>query len=188
MVVDKSSAILGYSKEISRPLYADHHGVCKYSGPEDPNYVSVRNARGTLAEEIARKVGVSADQALDEVQLLQGLFSSFAEHDDDLNKYNRLWIEGTCEWMLHEDGMSDWTSSPGGCHLIWFNAAPASGKSVLSAYRVTALQQRSLAPQYIFFNFADQHKRSVAHLLRSIACQTAKAHRAFRGGLLNLAK
>ena len=188
MVLEKDSAILGYSEEISRPLYADHHGVCKYSSPEDANYVTVRNALGTLAEEIARKMGVSADQAMEEFQTLQGLFSSLFEHDDDLNKYNRLWIDGTCEWILHENGMSDWISTPEGCHLVWFSAAPASGKSVLSAYVVTALQQRSLAPQYFFFNFADQHKRSVANLLRSIACQIAKENRAFRRGLLDLSK
>lgn len=61
MVSEKDSAILGYSKEISRPLYADYHGVCKYSSLDDVNYVSVRNTLGTLVEEIARKVGVSAD-------------------------------------------------------------------------------------------------------------------------------
>ncbi|KAM0802252.1 WD40 repeat-containing protein [Usnea florida] len=188
MVLEKDSAILGYTKEISRPLYADHHGVCKYSSTEDANYVSIRNALGTLAEEIARKVGVSADQAMDEFQKLQGLFSSFLEHDDDLNKYNRFYIEGTCQWILLEDGMSDWIGKPEGCHLIWFSAAPASGKSVLSAYVVTALQQRSLAPQYFFFNYGDQHKRSIAHLLRSIACQIAKENRTFRRGLLDLSK
>lgn len=186
MVLEKDSAILGYSKEISRPLYADHHGVCKYSSPEDANYISVRNALGTLAEEIARKVGVSTDQVMDET--LQGLFPSFFEQDEDLSKYSKLWIEGTCEWILHENGLSDWMSTPVGCHLIWFSAAPASGKSVLTAYVVTALQQRSLTPQYFFFNFGDQHKRSVASLLRSIACQTAKENRAFRRGLLDLSK
>ena len=188
MVLEKDSAILGYSKEISRPLYADHHGVCKFSSPEDANYVSVRNALGTVAQEIVRKLDVSADQAMDEFRTFQGLFPSFFEPDDDLNKYNRLWIQGTCGWILHENGMSDFISTPEGCHLIWFSAAPASGKSVLSAYVVTALQQRSLAPQYFFFNFGDQHKRSVASLLRSIACQIAKENYAFRRGLLDLSK
>ncbi|KAL8861621.1 MAG: hypothetical protein Q9178_002146 [Gyalolechia marmorata] len=188
MVLQKDSAILGYPQEISRPLHADHHGVCKYSSPEDANYVSVRNALGTLVEEIARKVGVSADEAMDEFRTLQGLFSSFFEHDDDLNKYNRLWIEGTCEWILHESGMSDWTSTNEGCHLVWFCAAPASGKSVLSAYVVTALQQRSLTPQYFFFNYGDQDKRSVASILRSMAYQIAKENRPFRRGLLDLSK
>ncbi|KAL8827684.1 MAG: hypothetical protein Q9170_006915, partial [Blastenia crenularia] len=188
MVLEKESAILGYAKEISRPLHADHHGVCKYSSPEDPNYVSVRNALGTLMEEMTHKVGAFADQAMDESQALQGLFPSFFEHDDDLNKYHRLWIKGTCEWIFDENGMSDWIITPEGCHLVWFSAAPASGKSVLSAHVITALQQRSLAPQYFFFNFGDQHKRSVANLLRSIACQIAKENRAFRRGLLDLTK
>ena len=188
MVLEKDSAILGYSKEISRPLYADHHGVCKYSSPEDANYISVRNALGTLVEEIVRKVGVSADQAMDEFHTLQGLFSSFFEHEDDLNKYIRLRTEGTCEWILHENGMSDWISTTDGCHLVWFSAAPAGGKSVLSAFVVTALQQRSLAPHYFFFNFGDQNKRSVAHLLRSIACQIAKENRVFRRALLDLSR
>ena len=188
MVLEKDSAILGYSKEISRPLYADHHGVCKYSSPEDANYVSVRNALGTLVEEIVRKVGVSADKAMDELQTLQNLLPIYFEHDDDLNKQNRLRTEGTCEWILHESDMSEWISISEGCHLVWFCAAPASGKSVLSAYVISSLQQRGLAPQYFFFNFGDQHKRSVASLLRSVACQLAKENRPFRRGLLDLSK
>ena len=188
MVLDKDSAILGYSKEISRPLYADHHSICKYASPEDANYVNVRNALGTLVEEIACKWGASAEQAMDEVQTLQGLLSSSFEHEDDLNKYNRLWTEGTCGWILHENGMADWISTPEGCHLVWLTAAPASGKSVMSAHVVTALQQRNLAPQYFFFNFGDQHKRSVANLLRSIAYQIAKENHTFRRALLDLSK
>ncbi|KAI4186814.1 MAG: hypothetical protein L6R41_003235 [Letrouitia leprolyta] len=186
MVLEKDSAVLGYSKEISRPLCADHHGVCKFSSPEDANYISVRNALGSLAEEMTCTVGVSAEEALDELQTLQELFPSLLEPDEDLNKYNKLWIEGTCEWILHEDGLSDWLDKNGGSHLIWFSAAPASGKSVLSAYVTMALQHRILAPQYFFFNFGDQHKRSVAVLLRSFACQVAKENRTFRRGLLDL--
>ena len=186
MVLEKDSAMLGYSKEISRPLYADHHGVCKYSSQEDSNYVSVRNALASLVEEIAPKVDTSLDQDNDEIQTLQGLLGSFLDYEDDLNKYSRLWIEGTCEWILQEDGMSDWTSLPEQCHLIWFSAAPASGKSVLSAYVVTALQQRNLAPHYFFFNFGDQHKRSIANFLRSMTFQIAQGNRAFRRGLLDL--
>lgn len=125
---------------------------------------------------------------MDEYRTLQGPFSSLFEPDDDLNKYDRLWIQGTCEWKLHENDMSDFISKPEGCHLIWFSAALASGKSVLSAHVVTTLQHGSLAPQYFFFNLGDQHKRSVAKILRSIACQIAKENCAFRRGLLDLSK
>ena len=48
MVVEKDSSILGYPGEISRPLDADHHAVCKFASLEDPNYKSVRSALLTL--------------------------------------------------------------------------------------------------------------------------------------------
>ena len=48
MVVDKSSATLGYTDEISRSLNADHHTICKFDSIQDSNYISVRNALKTL--------------------------------------------------------------------------------------------------------------------------------------------
>jgi hypothetical protein len=48
MVLEKDSSILGYPGEISKPLNADHHDVCKYTSADDPNYVSVRNALQSL--------------------------------------------------------------------------------------------------------------------------------------------
>ena len=41
MILDEDSAKLGYPDEISRPLNADHHGVCKYDTSENPNYKAV---------------------------------------------------------------------------------------------------------------------------------------------------
>jgi hypothetical protein len=52
MVLEKGSSILGYPGEISKSLNADHHDVCKYTSPEDPNYVSVRNALQTLVKSL----------------------------------------------------------------------------------------------------------------------------------------
>ena len=48
MVLERDSSVLGYPGEISKPLDADHHGVCKFDGPDDPNYVSVRNVIQSL--------------------------------------------------------------------------------------------------------------------------------------------
>jgi hypothetical protein len=44
MIVDKASAILGYAKERTSLLNADHRGVCKFDQPTDPNYKTLRNA------------------------------------------------------------------------------------------------------------------------------------------------
>ncbi len=52
MVVDKTSATLGYPNEISKSLNADHHTVCKFDGVNDPNYVSVRNGLKTLVTSV----------------------------------------------------------------------------------------------------------------------------------------
>lgn len=48
MVLEKDSSILGYPGEVSKPLDADHHGVCKYESREDPRYVTVRNVLKSL--------------------------------------------------------------------------------------------------------------------------------------------
>jgi WD40 repeat protein len=48
MVLEKDSSVLGYPGEISKPLDADHHGVCKYTSPQDPRYITIRNVLKTL--------------------------------------------------------------------------------------------------------------------------------------------
>jgi hypothetical protein len=52
MVVEKDSAILGYVGEISKPLGADHHTVCKFDSIQDSNYISVGNVLKTLVVNI----------------------------------------------------------------------------------------------------------------------------------------
>lgn len=49
MVLEKDSSILGYPGEISKPLDADHHNVCKFTSPQDPNYISLRNILKSLS-------------------------------------------------------------------------------------------------------------------------------------------
>lgn len=48
MVLEKDSSILGYPGEISKPLDADHHGVCKYESPNDSRYITIRNVLKSL--------------------------------------------------------------------------------------------------------------------------------------------
>lgn len=44
MIVHKVSATVNHPSEKISPLDADHHKVCKFDQPTDPNYVRVRNA------------------------------------------------------------------------------------------------------------------------------------------------
>jgi hypothetical protein len=48
MVVERDSATLGYLGEISKPLNADHHNICKFDSTQDSNYISVRDVLQNL--------------------------------------------------------------------------------------------------------------------------------------------
>ena len=52
MVVEKTSATLGYPHERIALLNADHRGVCKFDQPSDPNYKTLRNALSTTVDAI----------------------------------------------------------------------------------------------------------------------------------------
>ena len=52
MVLEKDSSVLGSPGEISKPLDADHHGVCKYDSPDDPRYIAVRNVLKSLVRKL----------------------------------------------------------------------------------------------------------------------------------------
>ncbi len=54
-MLEKDLSVLGYPGEISKPLDADHHGVCKYPSPSDPRYVTVRNVLKTLIGKVKGK-------------------------------------------------------------------------------------------------------------------------------------
>ncbi len=57
LLVERDSSVLGYPGETSKSLVADHHGVCKYVSPQDPNYVHVRDCLSSLVK-IIRRVGM----------------------------------------------------------------------------------------------------------------------------------
>ena len=44
LIVDKSSATLGYPNEQSFLSNADHRGICKFDQQTDPNYQTIRKA------------------------------------------------------------------------------------------------------------------------------------------------
>jgi hypothetical protein len=55
IIVKKSSAIMGYSRERVVHLDADHRGVCKFDSPLDPNFIAVKNALVETLDRIKEK-------------------------------------------------------------------------------------------------------------------------------------
>ncbi|KAG8525535.1 uncharacterized protein KY384_009179 [Bacidia gigantensis] len=187
IVLDKDSSILGYTKEISRPLDADHHGMSKYSSPDDPNYVSVRNALSSLVKTFqSGGLAGKSEHVPEETRDVEKLLGVFSNPEDDLNSVRRWWIPGTCEWLLHEPGIRSWLETRQESCVTWFCAPPASGKSTLSAHVISHLRESGVACQYFFFKFDDPSKRRLSTFLKSIACQIARDVPAFKRSLSDL--
>jgi WD40 repeat protein len=187
MVLEKDSSILGYPKEVSRALNADHHDVCKYASPEDSNYISVRNALKTLVGRFRSKgMDFRSNKILDDAKDIKRILGISAGPDEDFKSFRRWWMPGTCEWLLHEPTIQAWLEEMGESRVVWFSAPPATGKSILSTHIISHLLNSNLGCQYFFFKFGDQTKRSLSTLLRSIAWQLARDVPAFRRILVEL--
>jgi hypothetical protein len=59
IIVDKASATLGYAKERTSLLNADHRNICKFDLPTDPNYKTLRNAFITTVDSILSEGNVT---------------------------------------------------------------------------------------------------------------------------------
>lgn len=178
MILEKDSSVLGYPGEISKALNADHHNVCKYDGPRDPNYITVRNALHSIISKTI-STGRSSKPLLPnrrESQDLRSLLGIADLPDIDYIYFRDQWTHGTNDWFLNEGAYLEWLhiqdSAPS---LLWLNGGAATGKSVLSSFVINSLVEQGIACQYFFIRFGDQKKRTLSLLLRSIAYQIARS-------------
>ncbi|KAI4224789.1 MAG: hypothetical protein L6R40_008417 [Gallowayella cf. fulva] len=182
MVLEKDSSILGYPNEVSKPLEADHHNVCKYTSQQDPNYISVRNALTSLLRKLTSAVHRQPSPApppYDKLNTEVGmrsvgnLLAVFDAPEDDYEFFRGRWMPGSCEWVFSHPGLLSWLSdTTASSRILWVHGLPGCGKSVLSSFIISHLQDMGYNCQYFFFRFGDHGKRTVNALLRSLAYQT----------------
>ncbi|KAI1469710.1 uncharacterized protein F4812DRAFT_300693 [Daldinia caldariorum] len=189
MVLEKDSSVLGYPGETSKALNADHHGVCKYESPRDPNYITVRNVLKSLLSKIistsnSRKPGPSSRRESHDLRSFLVITEIPAI---DYSFFRDQWVRGTCEWVLQDKDFIEWyqVSEPTSS-LLWLSGGAATGKSVLSSFIINYLVERDACCQYYFIRFGDQKKRTLSSLLRSIAYQIALTIPSFLQRLLEL--
>ena len=201
MVLEKESSILGYPGEVSKSLNADHHDVCKYTSQDDSNYTSVRNALKTLVGNLRSRgmsdhlririlvythafsmpgINVTESQSAEETKLVEQLFAGSQTLEDDFAFLRQRWMPGTCQWILSEPTFKLWQEETSGSRILWLNAPPGSGKSILSAYTINHLRELGHYCHYFLFKFGDCTKRSATALLKSIGIQLAQDIPAFR--------
>ena len=189
MILERDSSILGYPGETSKALNADHHNVCKYDSPRDPNYITVRNALQSFISKITSTSG-SYKRPLPnprESQDLKSLLAITEPPDTDYIFFRDQWTQGTNDWIFQEKAYVEWRHVRGSApSLLWLNGGPATGKSVLSSSIVNNLVEDGVSCQYFFIRFGDLRKRTLSPLLRSIVYQIARCMPSFLQSVLQL--
>lgn len=195
LIVDKDSAILGYENEVSAPMDADHHTICKFKDRQDSNFLKLR---GVLKSWVLRHI--NPDQldhptsrtrnakVVIKVQAILGVHDA-AETEDNLISMGNLLASGSGEWLNEKRGFLSWAESQPpmlSTRFFWLIGFPGAGKTSLAARVVERLQTRGQYVQYHFFSLAHQTKRTSAYCLRSIATQLALSNEAFRSALIKL--
>lgn len=191
MVLEKDSSVLGYPGETSKALNADHHGVCKYDSPRDPNYITVRNVLKSLVSKIISSGRPSRPTLSDrkESRDIKSLLAITGLPDADYIFFRDQWAQGTNEWILEDNVFLEWLNAHDTApHILWLNGGAATGKSVLSSFIINHLVEQGYHCQYFFMSFSDKNKRSLSLLLRSIAYQTSQIAPDFSQEIIQLAE
>ncbi|KAI0550041.1 hypothetical protein F4679DRAFT_544620 [Xylaria curta] len=177
MVLEKETSVLGYPGEVSKALNADHHSVCKYEGPQDPNYIIVRNILKSLVSKIVSKDNTKKPALSDRRASLhlKSLLALPELPSTDYIFFRDLWTQGTCDWITHRDDFIKWRESADQQpHVLWLSGDAATGKSVLASYIVNSLVEEGCQCQYFFVRYGNRFKRTISLLLRSLAFQLAQ--------------
>ncbi len=188
MIVEKESSLLGYPGETSKALDADHHGVCKYDSPRDPNYVTVRNVLGSIITKIllsttAKRPATNGRESQD----LKHLLAITELPGMDYSFFRDQWIQGTSDWILQDTEYLKWLHGPDPLpRLLWINGGAAAGKSVMSSFIVNNLVEQGATCQYFFIRFGHQKKRSLSLILRTIAYEISQIWPDFSHKVLEL--
>lgn len=82
-----------------------------------------------------------------------------------------LYQEGTCQWMFEDQRFQDWFQSKELQAVLWYNAKPGSGKSVLAANVIQHLASRGKNVVHFFYSFNAPNRKHGISGLRSLALQ-----------------
>lgn len=186
LILEKHSSVLGYQHETPQPLVANHHDVCKFSSPEDPNYQSVKGAIRSIVNKVRCSNEHNCEGEKNLSILRKWLGVSNRPHDDLVDtSANRK--PGTCEGLMQAPEFGKWLDSELRCpQLLWTHAPPGSGKTHQTSFVIDTLVERNAKCVYWFFEYRDARKRSLRNMLRSVAYQIAAHDPTYRQSLLDM--
>ena len=120
--------------------------------------------------------------------MVEQLFATEQAPGDDLDLFRQRWMPGTCGWILSEPAFKTWMEDVLVSRVIWLNAPPATGKSIISAYIINHIRELGHPCQYFFFKYADHTRRSLVALLKSVGHQMAQDIPVFREELAQISR
>lgn len=183
LIVDRSSATLGYTEERVQVLNADHRSICKYETPLDPNFQTIRNRLAATVHGITRNDTERMQEIRREQMRNISSYLNISDSPvDDLTAFEEQKLEGSCEWLTKKETYQDWRYNNDSPKCFWLRGKPAMGKSMLSSHVIQHLEGTQCS--YFFFKHQDRLKSSLAVFLRSMAYQMASSNRSVRQQLL----
>ncbi|KAF2793172.1 hypothetical protein K505DRAFT_375515 [Melanomma pulvis-pyrius CBS 109.77] len=175
LVVEKSVAVLGYTNEHVQMIDAGHDDMCKFTAPNDSNYIIVRNSLVAVIN--AHRPGFLESNrrpAAHRRLLLDTNLGVFQAPESRLIAASEKRLEGSCRWLLGKDSFMEWRDNKlSDTKVYWIRGAPGTGKSVLAGFVIDHLRELNLDCSFYFFSHGDKNISSIASFLRMMVWQMA---------------
>ncbi|KAI0543740.1 hypothetical protein F4679DRAFT_592288 [Xylaria curta] len=133
--------------------------------------LGISQAAGLLMADLDRQARAEADQRSLKNDIGRWIMGqSGVDFKGDYEVQLDLRHENTCTWILEDRRFLDWYESRDNA-LLWYNAQPGSGKSVLASAVIDYLAQKEKKVAYFFYSFSKNSSRHVSDGLRTLALQ-----------------
>ncbi|KAI1635845.1 hypothetical protein F4809DRAFT_642075 [Biscogniauxia mediterranea] len=155
--------------------------ICKLDSPEDPGYITLRNALASATQDILK--GVLQSKIAESRETMQSV-ESFLGVMDHPNEHH-IRAEGSCQWIDNIEDFQDWRDSSEDplheeqsaaairSYIFWMYANPGTGKTFLASHVIDEHAQFGMEHAYYFFHCENRTSSSLSGFLRSVAYQMA---------------
>ncbi|KAI0468980.1 hypothetical protein F4859DRAFT_192812 [Xylaria cf. heliscus] len=148
--------------------------------------LGISQAAGLLNADVDRQARADADQKSLRNDIKRWIMGqNGVDFKGDYEVQLDLRHENTCTWVLEDRRFLDWCDSRNNA-LLWYNAQPGSGKSVLTSAVIEYLIRTNKKVAYFFYSFSKDSARHVADGLRILALQLLAFVRAPSDMLMDL--
>ncbi|KAI0803541.1 hypothetical protein GGR55DRAFT_387142 [Xylaria sp. FL0064] len=133
--------------------------------------LGISQAAGLLMADIDRQARADAEQRALKNGIRQWIMGqNGVDFKGDYENQLDMRYKDTCTWILRDQRFLDWQDSRDNA-LLWYNAQPGSGKSVLASAVIDHLIKANKKVAYFFYSFSKNSSRHIADGLRILALQ-----------------